>query len=82
MGTPNDCRVDKKVLLRALGQRLRARRLALGLTQQELAAKIGIHYTFLGYIERGRKLPNLITLIRIAKTVHVPLTQLICPCLK
>ena len=82
MGTPNDCQVDKRALLRALGQRLRARRLALSLTQQELAAKIGIHYTFLGHIEKGRRLPSVLILIRIAQAVQVPLTQLICPCLK
>jgi transcriptional regulator with XRE-family HTH domain len=49
-----------------LGQNIRAQRLRKKLTQEQLGELADIHYTFVGHIERGTKLPSLIVLDRIA----------------
>jgi transcriptional regulator with XRE-family HTH domain len=41
--------------LTSLGPRLRLLRLARGLTQEELAARSGVHATLVTRIERGRR---------------------------
>jgi transcriptional regulator with XRE-family HTH domain len=51
---------------RALGERVRARREALGLSQEALAHRSGVHWTFLGQVERGRRNLNLHNLLKIS----------------
>lgn len=43
--------------LQTIGKRIRARRHALGMSQEALAERAGLHYTYIGQIERGRKMP-------------------------
>jgi transcriptional regulator with XRE-family HTH domain len=52
-----------------LGQRLRARRLARGLSQAALAEMVGLSPNYIGLLERGLKLPTIDTLACIAKAV-------------
>ena len=49
-----------------LGERIKARRNALGLSQEALAHQAGIHWTFLGQVERGRRNISLHNLLKIA----------------
>jgi transcriptional regulator with XRE-family HTH domain len=51
---------------RLLGERVRARRQELGLSQEAMAAQIGVHWTFLGQVERGQRNLNLHNLIKLA----------------
>ena len=39
--------------LQTIGKRIRARRHALGMSQEALAERAGLHYTYIGQIERG-----------------------------
>lgn len=48
----------------------------LGLTQEELADKADIHYSFLGHIERGSKKASLETISKIADALDVPIDRL------
>lgn len=62
-----------------MGQRVRARRKALGLSQEQLAVKAGISYPTLGRIERsgfasGSKLP---TISALAEALGVTVDYLI-----
>ena len=50
-----------------LGQRIRARRRAQNLTQEELARRVGISATFLGHIERGTRIMSLETLMALCE---------------
>ena len=63
-------------LQRQFGERLRELRLAKGLSQEELAFRSGVHRTYLGGIERGKRNPSLKNLAAIAKALGVPLSQL------
>ena len=60
-----------------LGARLKALRLAAGLTQAELARRTGIHRPNIARVEAGRHTPSLETLSRIAHAIGVPTTQVL-----
>jgi DNA-binding XRE family transcriptional regulator len=60
-----------------LGQRLRALRLAAGLTQAELARRTGIHRPNIARVEAGRHTPSLETLARLAAAIGVPTTRVL-----
>lgn len=60
-------RTPPPAALRAvLGQRVRARRLELGLSQDALARLAELHRNYIGGIEQGRRNPGLVNLVRIA----------------
>lgn len=51
------------------GRRLRAIRLARGLTQAALAEQVGLSTNYYGAIERGEKIPQMDTMVRICNTL-------------
>ena len=51
---------------RELGGRVRARREELSLSQEAMAHQIGIHWTFLGQIERGQRNLSFHNLLKLA----------------
>lgn len=59
-----------------LNMRLRLARVELGLSQQELAEKVGVTRQTIGLIENGNYNPTLHLCIRIARTLHRTLDQL------
>jgi transcriptional regulator with XRE-family HTH domain len=61
----------------ALGQRVRTRREALGLSQEAMAHQIGIHWTFLGQVERGRRNLSLHNLLKLAQGLGVDPGELV-----
>ena len=60
----------------AFGRRVRDLRRRLGLTQQELAHRAGMHWTYLSGIERGRRNPALVNISRLADALDVSLAEL------
>ncbi|MBI5359910.1 MAG: helix-turn-helix transcriptional regulator [Planctomycetes bacterium] len=58
------------------GKRLRAIRKQKGLTQTDVADKFSRDYRFVGAIERGEQSPRLITCWYLAKSIGVPLSEL------
>lgn len=52
------------------GTRLRKLRTAAGLSQESLAAKAGLHRTYIGGIERGERNVSLQNIARIARTLQ------------
>ncbi len=61
----------------ALGARLRALRMAAGLTQAELARRTGIHRPNIARVEAGRHTPSLETLSRLAAAIGIPTTRVL-----
>ena len=59
-----------------LGKNIKQRRKELGLTQQELADKIGISLNFMGKIEVAFSKPSLDTLIKFAETLNTTVSEL------
>lgn len=69
---------DQAVLLHALGARVHDRRLALGLSRQQVADRAGLHFNYVGGIERGQRNVALINLARLAKALdYVSLGELL-----
>lgn len=60
-----------------LGARVRARRDALGLSQEALAAKCGVHWTFIGQLERGQRNVSLHNLLKVAAGLGVDPSELV-----
>ena len=62
---------------RLFGKRVRERRLALGLTQQELADRAGLQRSYIGEIELGRRNVTLKSAAKIAKVLQVDVASLL-----
>jgi transcriptional regulator with XRE-family HTH domain len=60
-----------------LGRYIRKIRKAKGLTQEQLAEKIGTSTPWIGHIETGREVPNLPMLQKIAHALGVKVKELI-----
>ena len=60
-------------LPKILGKRIQRKRKEMGLTQEELADKIGVSRAYMGYIEQGRNAPSLEVLDKIARILKTPL---------
>lgn len=60
----------------AMGQRIRARRRELGLTQEKLAERVDISPSFVGHLERGEKIPSLDTVARLCSCLDASMDDL------
>jgi len=60
-----------------LAQNIASRRHALGLTQAQLAERIGVETETVSRFERGKHLPSLATLERLAKTLRCMMSDLL-----
>ena len=69
----------KENLRLAFGQRVRELRNARGLSQEELAHRAGMHYTYVGGIERGERNPALVNIAALATALGVSLAELFSP---
>jgi transcriptional regulator with XRE-family HTH domain len=58
------------------GFALKARREELGLTQEDLAGRAGIHRTYLSDVERGARNICLLNIERVAAALSLPLSEL------
>ena len=63
-----------------LGKIIRIRREKLGLTQEQLAEKAGLHWTFISGVERGVRNISILKLHRIAVSLGVRLRDLVEKC--
>lgn len=66
-------------LARTFGRNLRQIRLAQGVTLEALSTDVGLSYSYIGEIERGRRNPTLKVVERIAKTLKVDPIDLLKP---
>jgi DNA-binding XRE family transcriptional regulator len=46
-----------------------------GLSRQELADEVGVHYQTIGYIERGEYSPSLVLALRISAVLGSPVEE-------
>lgn len=53
----------------ALGKKSRRKRRKMDITQEQLAALVGISTSFMGHIERGTRVPSVETLYRVCKAL-------------
>ncbi len=53
-----------------IGNAVEELRIAAGLSRQDLADQVGVHYQTIGYIERGEYSPSLVLALRIAAALN------------
>jgi DNA-binding XRE family transcriptional regulator len=51
-------------------------RVRQGMTRQQLADAVGVHYQTIGYLERGEYSPSLILALKIAKALDVEIPEI------
>ncbi|MCY3917318.1 MAG: helix-turn-helix transcriptional regulator [Chloroflexi bacterium] len=61
----------------AFGKAMKSRRLELGISQEELAFRAGLHRTYISNLERGRKGPSLRVAIRLAFALEMSAPDLV-----
>ncbi|RJQ35785.1 XRE family transcriptional regulator [Candidatus Microgenomates bacterium] len=59
-----------------LGERIKELRKKLNMTQEDLAFKVGVDRSYMGFVERGEKNPTLDKLIKISQSLKVSLSEL------
>ncbi|MFN2340728.1 MAG: helix-turn-helix domain-containing protein [Halanaerobium sp.] len=60
-----------------IGKKIKEYRKIKDLTQENLGEKAGLHYTYIGQVERGEKEPSLKSLIKIADALGVGVDKLL-----
>jgi len=73
MGKP----ISHKQVLQKFGHKMQRVRQSKGVTQEELAAMLAMHRTYIGLIERGQRNPTVRTLYKIAKALKVQASELL-----
>jgi transcriptional regulator with XRE-family HTH domain len=63
--------------LARFAQNVRAARERAGLTQEQVADASGIHSTEVSRIERGLRDPRISTVLRLARAMGVPASELV-----
>jgi len=58
--TPEDPRSES---LAELGRRIKTRRDELGISQERLALRVGLHWTMIGQVERGKRNVSMLNLL-------------------
>jgi transcriptional regulator with XRE-family HTH domain len=59
------------------GERVRARRQELGKSQEQLADDAGLHWSYVGQVERGRRNLSLHNILKIAEALGVDAAVLV-----
>jgi len=59
------------------GARVKQLRTKLGLSQEELAERAGVHRTYIGMIERAEKNITLINVFKISKALGIKMSKIL-----
>lgn len=62
--------------IKVLGKKIQKLRKQKGLSQEELAEKLGFSRVYMGYIEQGRETPSLKLLMKLANKLGVKVEEL------
>jgi len=73
MGKP----ITHQHILRSFGKKLQKVRKSKGISQEELAARLSMHRTYIGMVERGERNPTIRTLYKVAKALKVESSELL-----
>jgi CheY-like chemotaxis protein len=65
--------VDMKLVL---GNAIKQKRSALGISQEELAARAGLHRTYVSEVERGERNPSITSVEKLAHALEISITSL------
>ena len=72
----NRIRLMKNQTVINFGNKIRAIRTELGLSQEQLADRAGLHRTYIGMVERGEKNVTLVNINKLADALGVSISEL------
>ena len=70
-------RIEHASIVQAFARTLRRLRQERGLSQADLAAQSGIHWTYVGRLERGQAAPGIDLVERLSQALNVSVNDLI-----
>ncbi len=70
-------KLNKNPLAQLFGGNMRKQRLHLGMSQEELAYKAGLHRNYISDVERGRRNVSIIAMGKIAAALNLELYELL-----
>ena len=73
----NDQSMKRVPLTRTLGEVVKSYRQSLGISQEELAQRSGLHRTYISNIEQGVRNPSLSTLSNVAAALNLECSVLV-----
>ena len=59
------------------GRRVRQRRHELGWSIEGLAERVGLHWTYVGSVERGERNISLVNIVKLAEALDVDVGELV-----
>lgn len=65
-----------KTVQQRFGAQVRRLRHARGWSQEKLAERADLHWTYVGGVERGERNPTLLVMARLAKALGIPIRDL------
>ena len=65
----------KREILARFGEKIRQERMRLGISQEELAARAGVHRTYIGMIERAEKNITLENIEKVCKALNTSVSE-------
>lgn len=63
-------------ILKNFGENVRRKRRLKDFSQEQLAEKLGIHRTYMSFIERGLRNPSLLMIFKISRVLKIKLPEL------
>jgi len=60
-----------------LGDRVRAFRQEIGLSQEDLGDSAGLHRTYIGHLERGEVNPSLLNILKVSAALGIDASELV-----
>ncbi|HAX61720.1 MAG TPA: hypothetical protein DCX95_04055 [Elusimicrobia bacterium] len=64
-------------LIKRIGRQIKEARMRQKMTQEELAEETEISTSFLGMIERGQRIPSLMTISKICNSLNISVDELL-----
>jgi transcriptional regulator with XRE-family HTH domain len=69
--------VGNRNLQRRFGETVRKLRLKLGVSQEDLADRAGLHRTYISLLERGLRNPSLTVIAQLATALNTTASELV-----
>lgn len=63
-------------ILKNFGEQVKLMRKQANLSQEELAEKLGVHRTYMSFIERGLRNPSLLMVFKISRALKIKIPAL------
>ena len=69
--------VNHEEILIKLGSKIRQQRLAINISQEALASKCNFDRTYISMLERGKRNPSYINLLKLCHGLEIQITDLL-----